>query len=76
MRQLQNNQPINRYCPDCDAQGLTVRLIVKTNTLNGGQFLGCPRFPLCHFTAEIPEDLRMELAGQPRLFATEEQKEG
>jgi ssDNA-binding Zn-finger/Zn-ribbon topoisomerase 1 len=49
-------------CPDCRR-----KLIVKTNHLNEGQFLGCPNYPECRYTQPIPEAWRMRLAGQQEL---------
>lgn len=50
-------------CPSCGA-----RLMVKTNAKRGNQFLGCPNYPDCHYTAPIPESWKMRLEGQPSLF--------
>lgn len=51
-------------CPKC---GALVKLIVKTNTKTGRQFLGCPNFPACDYTREIPEEWKMRQAGQQEL---------
>jgi len=70
-----NNPPPLRLLPDgteteliCEWCTPPPKLIVRTNRRNGGQFLGCPNWPLCYFTREIPEYLRLEIAGQPKLF--------
>jgi len=65
MKPLPNNQEVERYCPECKP---LVKLIVKTNRHNGNQFLGCPNYPVCMYTCEIPEDVRMRQAGQAGLF--------
>jgi len=62
---LPNNKQIERYCPNCKP---LVKLIVKTNSKNGNQFLGCPNWPDCNHTEPIPEHVRMEALGQPKLF--------
>jgi ssDNA-binding Zn-finger/Zn-ribbon topoisomerase 1 len=55
---------IARTCPDCGGD-----LKVKTNTRTGHQFLGCERFATtrCGYTEEIPESIRMRLAGAAML---------
>ena len=65
MRQkLPNNQPMPGHtCPNCSAT-----LIVKTNRETESQFLGCPNYPTCNYTTAITEAMRMELAGEPKLF--------
>jgi ssDNA-binding Zn-finger/Zn-ribbon topoisomerase 1 len=51
-------------CPDCG----DAKLIVRTNRLSGHQFLGCPRWPECEYTREIPEAWLMRAAGQADMF--------
>lgn len=62
---LKNDMEVERYCPKCDN---AVKLRVKTNRMNGNQFLGCPNWPNCDYTEQIPEALLMEARGQPRMF--------
>lgn len=52
-------------CPNCEHG---VKLIVRTNRQRGDQFLGCPNFPECTYTQEIPEAWYLEAMGQPKLF--------
>lgn len=52
-------------CPKC---GPATKLKVRENHQNGSQFLGCPNWPQCDHTQGIPEHVKMEAAGQPRLF--------
>jgi ssDNA-binding Zn-finger/Zn-ribbon topoisomerase 1 len=54
-----------KACPRC---GAAHRLIIRTNTRDSSQFLGCPNYPTCRYTEPLPEDIRMELLGQRRLF--------
>jgi ssDNA-binding Zn-finger/Zn-ribbon topoisomerase 1 len=65
-KQLPDHMEVNRSCPNC---GPNTKLRVMTNRANGGQFLGCPNYPACTYSSPIPEQLRMELEGQPTLFA-------
>lgn len=64
LKRLQTNSQVQRPCPLC---GPAVLLIVKTNSINGSQFLGCPNFPSCRHTEEIPESIRLQLAGYHKL---------
>lgn len=66
---FENNKPTDIDCPECkDAGRGSVKLIVKTNRQNGGQFLGCPRWPECQHTRAIPEAWIMRANGQPELL--------
>lgn len=65
MKPLPENKPTAKACPECAAD---VYLIVKTNSKNGSQFLGCPNFPACRHTEPIPEDIKLRLLGQKRLL--------
>jgi len=58
-------------CPNC---GPSVKLIVKANTKTGSQFLGCPNYPECRHTREIPEEWKMREAGQMEMFSLEQVK--
>jgi len=62
---FENNMQTDIPCPECD-DGTTV--IVKTNKINGNQFLGCPNWPECEYTRQIPEAWKMRAAGQEQLF--------
>jgi ssDNA-binding Zn-finger/Zn-ribbon topoisomerase 1 len=63
---LPDRTRVKKRCPDCGAE-----MIVRTNRENGSQFLGCTSYPKCKRTEEIPENIRMELEGQPKLFKEE-----
>ncbi len=52
-------------CPDC---GMTHKLVVRVNGKTDEKFLGCPNWPKCKFTQEIPDHIWMEAQGQPKLF--------
>lgn len=64
LKQLPVNSQVRKACPTC---GPAVLLIVKTNSINGSQFLGCPNFPKCRYSEEIPESIRLELSGYCKL---------
>jgi len=53
---------ITATCPSCGA-----RLVLRTNHQSGSQFMGCERWPECHYTRPLPESVRMRLAGEPTL---------
>lgn len=53
--EFQNNKPVDLRCPKCSAD---TRLLIKTNRHTGGQFLGCPNWPECDYTREIPESMK------------------
>lgn len=65
---LPNNKETEKSCPVCGA-----KLIVKTNRATEHQFLGCPRWPECNHTEQIPESMAMRLAGALTLFNFEEE---
>jgi len=65
MAEFPNNKPVDLRCPNCPAD---TRLLIKTNRHNNTQFLGCPNYPACNYTREIPESLKMQLRGAPRLL--------
>lgn len=65
MTEIRDGKPSGVPCPDC---GPGTILVVRTNSITGGRFLACPRFPLCRHTEAIPESIRMKLAGEPSLF--------
>jgi len=58
------NTQVSVTCPNC---GPTVKMIIKESSINGLQFLGCPNFPICRYTQEITEDLRLNLSGYQKL---------
>lgn len=62
---LVKNSEVSAYCPECKP---LVKLIVKENRHSGHQFLGCPNWPQCNYTREIPEEIKMRQAGQKGLF--------
>lgn len=51
-------------CPKC---GPGWRLWERINKVTGEKFLACERWPHCDYRQEIPEHVRMEQAGVPRL---------
>ena len=57
-----------RSCQDC---GATLRY--RQNRENLTFFLGCGRWPECHYTEEIPESLKMSLMGQKGLFMEDQE---
>lgn len=61
---LQDRAEVGVYCPQCSPPP---KLVVHTNRQNGTQFLGCPNWPKCDHTQEIPEDIKMQAAGARRL---------
>ena len=55
---------VNVYCTECN----DTKLIVRTNKKTGHQFLGCPQWPQCSYTREIPDELILRALGQKELF--------
>jgi ssDNA-binding Zn-finger/Zn-ribbon topoisomerase 1 len=52
---------IEKYVKDCpDCAGF---LVLRTNSLNGTEFLGCSSYPSCKHTEPIPESWRMRQMG-------------
>lgn len=62
---LPDGQLTNKACPNC---GPSTQLVIRTNKVNGLNFLACPNFPTCKHTENVPEDMKMRLSGQPSLF--------
>ena len=62
---IQPGDLVSVRCPNCSAD---TKLIVKRNRKSGELFLGCPNWPSCKHTLPIPEHIKMEEAGQPKLF--------
>lgn len=59
---------INKPCPKCRDAGLGVVVLVpRGNHATGEKFLGCPFWPKCTYTEPVPEEVRMEERGAPRL---------
>jgi ssDNA-binding Zn-finger/Zn-ribbon topoisomerase 1 len=58
------------YCQNTNHHA--VKMQVKTNTKTGYQFLGCPLYPTCKFTMDIPESIRMDFEGHPKLPGLDE----
>lgn len=65
MPDIQPGNEVGVVCPDCSAD---TKMVIRRNKKNGTLFLGCPNWPECQHTAPIPEYIKMEAAGQPRLF--------
>jgi ssDNA-binding Zn-finger/Zn-ribbon topoisomerase 1 len=63
-----NNTESEILCPDCKPAR---KPVVKTNRTTGNQFLGCPSYPECTFTREIPEAWILRANGQLDLFSME-----
>lgn len=53
---------IQKRCPGCGRA-----LLIRENRQNGSHFLGCAGYPECDHTENIPETLRLRLAGVPEL---------
>jgi ssDNA-binding Zn-finger/Zn-ribbon topoisomerase 1 len=70
---LVNLAEVDIYCPDCKDLGRgAVKLIVRTARASGSQFLGCPNWPDCFYTRQIPESMIMRANGQQELFTIDE----
>jgi ssDNA-binding Zn-finger/Zn-ribbon topoisomerase 1 len=65
MTELKKGQEVTVPCPNC---GIDTRLVVRVNKKNGLQFLGCPNWPQCDHTQNVPDHIRMEALGAPKLF--------
>jgi ssDNA-binding Zn-finger/Zn-ribbon topoisomerase 1 len=65
MKQLANGKELGISCPNC---GHDTLLIVRTTQRTGAQFLGCPNWPDCTHTQEIPIDAQLRANGQKGLF--------
>lgn len=64
----QDNFEISVMCPRCAERGVPDSLLVeRENTKSGETFLGCPLYPRCHYTQELPTWVVMERAGAPKL---------
>ena len=55
---------ITKLCPRCKKH----LLVLRTNSQDGSQFLGCSSYPECKHTEGLPEALRLRLAGVPDMF--------
>ena len=54
---------IEKACPECNRP-----LVVRRQRASGSLFLGCSGWPEhCQHTEAIPESVRMQLSGAPRL---------
>jgi ssDNA-binding Zn-finger/Zn-ribbon topoisomerase 1 len=62
---MKDNQPVSIICPECIP---TVKLIIKTNKRDQSQFLGCPNWPDCDHTEEIPISIKLRERGEKSLF--------
>lgn len=63
-------------CPTCkDAGRGDTYLVERTNRKSGHAFLGCPLWPECDYTQEIPEYIKMIQAGQPQLFTFDKENQ-
>lgn len=50
-------------CPVCASD-----MVIRTNGKTHVDFLGCSRFPDCNGRMPLPESIRMERMGAPRLL--------
>lgn len=64
---FQNGEESRVSCPECGEF-----LVVRTNHHNGGQFLGCPRYPECTGKAPIPDSWYLRAASAQMLPGLEE----
>lgn len=55
---------ISVTCPEC---GPTYRLVERFNHKTGGRFLGCPNWPACSHTQEVPLSIKMLEQGAMQL---------
>ena len=62
---LVKGQEVKMGCPNC---GIATRLIVRVNSSTEEQFLGCPNWPKCSHTQNVPDHIWMKAQGQPELF--------
>ncbi len=53
---------IEKACPAC---GPGVKLVPRVRRSDKKPFLGCPNWPNCTYTEEMPESVKMRLAGHP-----------
>lgn len=60
---LVERSEVSIYCEQCHC-----KLIVRTNKKTGHQFLGCPNWPECTETREIPDEIKLRAMGQKELF--------
>jgi len=60
MYEIRDGMTVGVYCPDCMPR---VKLVVRTNRQNGSQFLGCPNWPECNHTQELPMDVVLRQQG-------------
>ena len=65
MIDIRPGDEVGVICPKCSAD---TKMILRRNKKNGMLFLGCPNWPKCQHTSQIPEHIKMEAAGQPKLF--------
>ena len=54
---------VSKNCQQCGSI-----LVLRQNRNNKELFLGCSNYPRCSYTEGVPEEFRMELLGQPKLF--------
>ena len=65
MYDLVRGQEVAVGCPKC---GIATRLIVRINSATDEPFLGCPNWPDCDHTQNVPDHIWMKASGQRELF--------
>lgn len=65
MKKFLDGQEVIKSCPEC---GPATKLVMRTNRKTGKRFLSCPNWPRCGHSENVPEAIKMEMSGQPRLL--------
>ena len=55
---------IAKLCPECERPE---RLVLRVNRHTQQKFLGCPKYPECTYTEELPLDQELRLSGAATL---------
>lgn len=53
---------IHVTCDECGAE-----MVLRVNSQNGSEFMGCTKYPECRATKPLPEHIRMERMGAKPL---------
>ncbi len=53
---------IKKSCPDCGEP-----LVIRTNSKDDSQFLGCSGYPVCKHTEPLPEEIKLKAIGTKEL---------
>jgi ssDNA-binding Zn-finger/Zn-ribbon topoisomerase 1 len=62
---LRSGTEVSIGCPKC---GVATKLVVRMNKKKKTKFLGCPNWPECDWTQNVPDHIWMEASGQSSLF--------